>query len=76
MIELRLLEILSTFEETGTQAAAAEKLHISVNTVKRHLQNIMEKTGFNSRLDLAMHARLLGMVVPESERMNQHKEIS
>lgn len=72
----RELDVLRELTGSLTNDEIAEKLHISVNTVKRHLQNIMEKTGFNSRLDLAMHARLLGMVVPESERMNQHKEIS
>ena len=44
---------------------------ISANTVKRHLQNIMEKTGYSSRLDLAMNARLLGLVVHEDSRTNR-----
>ena len=40
----------------------------SVNTVKRHLQNIMEKTGYDSGLELAMNAKSLGLVVNEQER--------
>ena len=51
-----------------TNEEIAENLHISVNTVKRHLQNIMEKTGFESRLDLAMNAKLLGLVIHEDDR--------
>ena len=51
-----------------TNEEIAENLHISVNTVKRHLQNIMEKTGFESRLDLAMNAKLLGLVIYEDDR--------
>ena len=71
----RELDVLRELTGSLTNDEIADKLHISANTVKRHLQNIMEKTGFNSRLDLAIHARLLGMVIPESERTNQHKEI-
>ena len=45
MIELRLLEILSTFEETGTQAAAAEKLHISQPTLSSAMKKLEEEIG-------------------------------
>lgn len=69
----RELDVLRELTGSLTNDEIAEKLHISANTVKRHLQNIMEKTGINSRLDLAIHARLLGVVIPESERTNQHK---
>ena len=70
----RELDVLRELTGSLTNDEIAEKLNISVNTVKRHLQNIMEKTGFSSRLDLAMHARLLGLVVHESERTNQDHE--
>lgn len=69
----RELDVLRELTGSLTNDEIADKLHISANTVKRHLQNIMEKTGINSRLDLAIHARLLGVVIPESERTNQHK---
>ena len=65
----RELEVLRELTASLTNEEIAEKLHISANTVKRHLQNIMEKTGFASRLDLAMNARLLGLVVHDDERM-------
>ena len=64
----RELEVLRELTGSLTNDEIAERLHISANTVKRHLQNIMEKTGFTSRLDLAMHARLLGLVIHEEDR--------
>lgn len=72
----RELDVLRELTGSLTNDEIAEKLHISANTVKRHLQNIMEKTGFDSRLELAMNARLLGLVVHENERTNQQKDIS
>lgn len=65
----RELEILRELTSNMTNEEIAEKLCISVNTVKRHLQNIMEKTGFESRIDLAMHAKSLGLVVSDSDRL-------
>ena len=64
----RELDVLRELTGSLTNEEIADKLHISANTVKRHLQNIMEKSGFNSRLDLAMHARMIGLVVNEGER--------
>ena len=54
----------------------ADKLGISANTVKRHLQNIMEKTGFESRLDLAMNAKSLGLVVSDENRTKPNQSIT
>lgn len=65
----RELEVLRELTASLTNEEIAEKLNISVNTVKRHLQNIMDKTGFESRLELAMNARSLGLVVSDSERL-------
>lgn len=64
----RELEVLRELTASLTNEEIAERLHISANTVKRHLQNIMEKTGYDSRLDLAMNAKSLGLVVNEEER--------
>ena len=64
----RELEVLRELTASLTNEEIAEKLHISVNTVKRHLQNIIEKTGFENRLDLAMNAKLLGLVVHDKDR--------
>ena len=45
MIEMRLLEILSAFAEAGTQAAAAEKLHISQPTLSSAMNKLEEEIG-------------------------------
>ena len=45
MIEMRLLEILSAFAEAGTQAAAAERLHISQPTLSSTMKKLEEEMG-------------------------------
>lgn len=65
----REIEILRDLTASMTNEEIAENLNISVNTVKRHIQNIMEKTGFESRLDLAMSAKSIGLVVNDSDRL-------
>ena len=65
----REIEILRELTASKTNEEIAEELMISVNTVKRHIQNIMEKTGFESRLDLAMSAKSIGLVVNDSDRV-------
>ena len=67
----RELEIIRELTASKTNEEISEKLQISVNTVKRHIQNIMEKTGFESRLDLAMSAKSIGLVVSDIERMGK-----
>ena len=67
----RELEVLRELTGSLTNEEIAENLGISVNTVKRHLQNIMEKTGFSSRLDLAVNAKYLGLVVHEDDRLRK-----
>ena len=64
----REIEVLRELTASKTHEEIAEELQISVNTVKRHIQNIMEKTGFESRLDLAMSAKSIGLVVNDSDR--------
>lgn len=69
----RELEVLRELTASLTNEEIAEKLHISANTVKRHLQNIMEKTGFENRLDLAMNAKTLGLVVHDRDRTGHNQ---
>ena len=45
MTEMRLLEILAAFAETGTQAAAAEKLHISQPTLSASMKKLENEIG-------------------------------
>ena len=41
----------------------AERLHMSVATVKTHILNMLEKTGFKNRTELAVRARESGLVI-------------
>ncbi len=43
----------------------AEKLCIAENTVKMHITNMLQKTGYHSRLELAVKARHLGVAIKE-----------
>ena len=45
MIEMRLFEILSAFAEAGTQAAAAERLHISQPTLSSAMKKLEDEIG-------------------------------
>ncbi len=67
----RELDVLRELTQSLTNEEIADKLFISVNTVKRHIRNILEKTGFTSRLDLAMNASRLGIVIHEDERTKE-----
>ena len=43
----------------------AKNLGIAERTVKMHIANMIEKTGFRSRLELAVKARTGGLVIPD-----------
>ena len=70
----RELDVLRELTGSLTNEEIAERLNISPNTVKRHIQNIMEKTGFGNRLELAMNAKALGLVVNEEDRRRGEKK--
>lgn len=64
----RELEVLRDLTRNLTNEEIAEDLHISPHTVKRHIENLLAKTGYKSRVDLAVNARVLGLVVHEDDR--------
>ncbi len=66
----RELDVLRELVGGYTNEGIAQRLCISVNTVRTHIQNILNKTGFDSRLDLAMNAKLLGLVVHDDDRVH------
>ena len=72
----RELDVLRELTASLTNEEIADKLCISVNTVRRHLQNIFDKTGFENRLDLAMNAKFLGLVVSDRERLERQQSNS
>jgi len=64
----RELEILRELTMNRSNEEIAEKYGISLNTVKRHIQNMLNKTGFENRLELAVNAKALGLVVHDDDR--------
>ena len=63
----RELDVLRELTSGATNEEIARKLFISVNTVKRHIQNLMDKSGFKNRLSLAINATALGLVVSDTD---------
>ena len=59
----RELEVLREVVAGETDAAIAEKLHISLRTVKGHIQTMRAKTGFRNRTELAVRARDSGLII-------------
>lgn len=59
----RELDVLRIMTTGAANAVIAEKLDIAENTVKNHIRHIMEKTGYKSRTELAIEARVSGIVI-------------
>ena len=61
----RKLEVLREMTGGDTNQEIADRLHLSVATVKTHILNMLEKTGFRNRTELAVRARESGLVIPD-----------
>ena len=59
----RELEVLRELVGGASNREIAERLFLSEETVKMHLKNMLQKTGFRSRLELAIKARTGGLVI-------------
>ena len=59
----RELEILREMTGGFTNTEIAEKLGISEKRVRNHVANMLEKTGFRNRTDLAVRARESGLTI-------------
>lgn len=59
----RELEVLRIMTTGAANASIADELDISENTVKNHIRHMMEKTGCKSRTELAIEARVSGVVI-------------
>ncbi|MCQ2558772.1 MAG: response regulator transcription factor [Oscillospiraceae bacterium] len=59
----RELDVLKELTTGDSNAAIAERLHISAGTVKTHIQHLLEKTRFKTRTELVAEARSLGIVI-------------
>lgn len=60
--EIQVIRLLTT--GVGNDEIA-ESLGISLNTVKTHIQHLLDKTGFSSRTQLAIQARITGFVIED-----------
>ena len=61
----RELEVLRELVDGASNREIANRLGITERTVKMHITNMIEKTGFRSRLELAVRARTGGLVIPD-----------
>lgn len=59
----RELEVLRIMTTGASNAMIADRLGITENTVKTHIRHMMEKTGCESRTELAIEARVSGIVL-------------
>ena len=59
----RELQILKAMMSGDSNAQIAERLCISSGTVKRHIENMLVKTGFHTRTELVAEAGRLGIVI-------------
>ena len=59
----RELDILREITSGDTNQEIADRLNMSVATVKTHILNMLEKTGFRNRTELAVRARESGLVI-------------
>lgn len=70
----RDLDVLRELTLGYTNEVIAERLNISVNTVRAHIQSMLNKTGFKNRLALAVNAASLGIVVSDETRSGNTDE--
>ena len=60
--EIQVLRLLTT--GVGNDEIA-DSLGVSLNTVKTHIQHLLDKTGFASRTQLAIQVRITGFVIED-----------
>lgn len=59
----RELEVLRELTSGAANQTIAQRMNVSVDTVKYHLKSLLSKTGFSTRTELAVKARTSGIVV-------------
>jgi len=60
----RELEVLKLIAEAHTSKEIASELFISIKTVERHRQNILDKLGMRDRVELTRYAIRRGLIEP------------
>ncbi len=63
----REIEILKELVTGASNMEIAEKLGLKEPTVKMHIKNMLQKTGYRSRLELAVKVRHMGLIIGDSE---------
>jgi two-component system NarL family response regulator len=63
----RELEIVRMLARGASNRDIAERLVISENTVKNHVQNVLNKLHLHSRRDVKDYARTRGLVPPSND---------
>ena len=61
----REIEVLRLLTTGAGNDEIAVKLDISQNTVKTHIKHLLEKTGFETRTQLAIQSRVTGFVIED-----------
>ena len=64
----RELDVLRELTAGYSNQEIADRLGISINTVRTHIINMVNKTGYESRFDLALNAKALGVVVGSTKK--------
>ncbi|MCR4807272.1 MAG: response regulator transcription factor [Lachnospiraceae bacterium] len=59
----REIEILKELVAGASNKEISDKLCVEQSTVKMHISNMLQKTGYHSRLELAVKARHYGLVI-------------
>ena len=63
----REIDILKELVTGASNAEIAEKLGLKEPTVKMHVKNMLQKTGYRSRLELAVKVRHVGLIIGDVE---------
>lgn len=61
----REIDILKELVTGASNAEIAEKLNLKEPTVKMHVKNMLQKTGYRSRLELAVKVRHMGLIIED-----------
>ena len=66
----REVQILRALVDGLSNEEIGERLRMTPNTVKTHMRHLLEKTGCENRTQLALQARVSGLVVGSTELGN------
>lgn len=64
----RETDVLEELVSGASNREIAEKLNMGESTVKMHITNMLQKSGFHSRLELALMARHYGIAIKEEDQ--------